>query len=373
MLVKIVHIIMEKNSLLECIIGMAQNFVGSNNIELLVPDGQFGTRLQGGKDAASARYIWTHMTELTQLIFCPDDLNILKYKYDDGERIEPEWYIPVIPIILVNGTEGIGTGFSTKVPSFNPKDIINNLKRLMNNKEIIDMAPWYRGFKGEVKFKDVNEFGNHIYMNKGQWKSIDSTSIEIIELPIGRWTDDYKSFLETLIYDRSADIKSKAKHCITSFENRSTESTVSFIIKFKKEDLKKLLKNEDIETRFRLTDTKNSSLSNMHLYNSECIITKYDSAESILKEFYNIRLDFYVKRKEYLIKKIKEDLDLCKAKVRFITDFIEGNIEIINKEDNEIEEQFEKKNYPKFGDVTPSYDYILSLQIRTLTKRKLMS
>ena len=107
---------------------MAQNYVGSNNIELLYPDGQFGSRLAGGKDAASPRYIWTYMTNLTQALFHPDDNDILEYNYDDNQKIEPKYYVPIIPLVLVNGSEGIGTGFSTKITCFNPLDIISNIK-----------------------------------------------------------------------------------------------------------------------------------------------------------------------------------------------------------------------------------------------------
>ena len=114
---------------------MAQNFVGSNNINLLEPNGQFGTRLQGGKDASAPRYIWTKMNKLAQLIFHPDDNPLLKYNLDDGQKVEPEWYIPVVPLVLINGTEGIGTGFSTKIPSHNPIDIIENIYNMMNGKK----------------------------------------------------------------------------------------------------------------------------------------------------------------------------------------------------------------------------------------------
>lgn len=362
-----------ENSLLECIIGMAQNFVGSNNIELLYPDGQFGTRLQGGKDAASPRYIWTYMTELASIIYNYNDNDILKYNYDDNNKVEPIYYIPIIPMILVNGTEGIGTGFSTKIPPYNPLDIVDNIYNLMDGKELKEMTPWFRGFKGEIKFKDINESGNHIYINKGVWKKINDTTINITELPIGKWTDDYKSYLESLIFDKTSDQKSKDKQCIVSFINNSSESHIDFEIKFKKEDLQKLIKNDELETRFKLTDTKNTSLTNIHLYNTNNKIAKYDSPEEILKEFYLIRMVYYLKRKENILSKIKKDLDIYKAKVVFINDFINNDIKIINIEDEEIIKQMEDKNYPKFGkdDENLDYDYLLTMQIKSLTKRKI--
>jgi DNA topoisomerase-2 len=134
-------------SLCMTIVNMAQNFIGSNNLNLLQPLGQFGTRLQGGKDAASPRYIFTNLSSLARTIFHPDDDPILKYLNDDGQSIEPEWYIPILPMILVNGGEGIGTGWSTAIPNYNPKDIVDNIYRLMRGEEMQLIHPWYRSFE----------------------------------------------------------------------------------------------------------------------------------------------------------------------------------------------------------------------------------
>ncbi|KAJ1559192.1 DNA topoisomerase 2, partial [Cladochytrium tenue] len=106
-----------EQSLFSTIVGMAQNFVGSNNLNILEPRGQFGTRLQGGKDAASARYIFTALNPLARVVFHPEDDALLDYLNDDGQDIEPK-YMPILPMILVNGSDGIGTGWSTSVPNY---------------------------------------------------------------------------------------------------------------------------------------------------------------------------------------------------------------------------------------------------------------
>lgn len=139
-------------SLQETIVKMAQNYVGSNNINLLVPSGQFGTRRMGGKDHASARYIFTKVENITRLIFHPDDDDLLDYLTDDGVSIEPEFYMPVIPMVLVNGSDGIGTGWSTKVCNYSPRQIIENLRRKIAGEAMIPMEPYYEGFTGEVSF-----------------------------------------------------------------------------------------------------------------------------------------------------------------------------------------------------------------------------
>jgi len=125
---------------------MAQNFVGSNNINVLEPIGMFGTRLQGGKDAASARYINTALSPLARAVFHPQDDHVLKYLEEDGESIEPEYYMPVIPIVLANGNIGVGTGWSSNIPNYNPRDLTKNIRKLMAGEEVEQMKPWYRGF-----------------------------------------------------------------------------------------------------------------------------------------------------------------------------------------------------------------------------------
>merc|ERR1719183_2115257 len=138
-------------SLSGTIISMAQDYVGSNNINLLVPSGQFGTRACGGSDHASARYIYTRLAPLTRLIFSPLDDSVLSYQQEDGQKIEPLWYAPIIPMVLVNGATGIGTGWSTDVPNYDPRAIIENLRLFIAGKKMKNMRPWYRGFTGSIE------------------------------------------------------------------------------------------------------------------------------------------------------------------------------------------------------------------------------
>ena len=367
-----------EQSLYDSIIGLAQDFVGSNNIELLAPKGQFGGRLQGGSDSASPRYIFTHLSELTFHIFNPLDNPLLEYNEDDGKKIEPYWYIPIIPMILVNGSDGIGTGFSTKVPPHDPEIIVKNLLNMMDDKPLEKMIPYFRGFRGSVEFKGINAYGAEQYINKGTYKVVDDNTAIITELPIGKWTDDYKTFLETLLYDKSVDNKGN-KQCLVDFSNNSTEKVVHYTLKFKKEDLNYLKNSEDFENTFKLTDSKYTNYSNMHLYNNKGIICKYDNVEDIMKEFYLIRYVFYTKRKEYMLKSMKKELDVIEAKIRFIEGFISGEVNILHKEDEEIEALLIEKNFPKFGsgDIdnsednnSYSYDYLLNMKIKSLTKKK---
>jgi DNA gyrase/topoisomerase IV subunit B len=178
-------------SLAATIVGMAQNFVGSNNINLLVPSGQFGTRLQGGRDAASARYIFTRLSNITRAIFPADDDALLKYLDDDGQSIEPEWYLPIIPMVLVNGADGIGTGWSTYCPNYNPREIIKAVRSRIAGDIVPELNPYYRGFRGAIEKKSPTQY------TVSGIADVDGAAetLTVTELPLFRWTQDYKQLL----------------------------------------------------------------------------------------------------------------------------------------------------------------------------------
>ena len=215
-------------SLNGAIVGLAQDFVGSNNINLLLPNGQFGTRLQGGKDSASERYIFTQLNPITRLVFPNVDDNILDYLNDDGLSVEPIYYAPIIPMILVNGSDGIGTGFSTKVLCYNPIEIIQWLKLILIGQRLdafnMKFAPYYNGFKGTIKKITENK-----YLMRGIYKKIKDNIIEVTELPVGHWTHDFKEHIETMLVDNK---QSKKTGIVKDYQDLSTDTEVKFIITF---------------------------------------------------------------------------------------------------------------------------------------------
>ena len=198
-------------SLNKAIVGMAQNYVGSNNINLLMPNGQFGTRLQGGKDSASERYIFTKLNDITRAIYPEMDDKILKYLDDDGFPVEPIYYGPIIPMLLVNGSKGIGTGFSTDIMCYNPSDLIQLIRYHLNHKasdEKPTLTPYYEGFKGKIEKLEEKK-----YLITGVYEKLSSDKIKITELPVGLWTDDYKIYLESLM-DNTFSKTGKKKNVI---------------------------------------------------------------------------------------------------------------------------------------------------------------
>lgn len=360
-------------SLQGAIIGMAQNYVGSNNINLLYPDGEFGSRYNVGKDAASPRYIFTKLNDITTKIFNKLDLPLLSYLNDDGLSIEPEFFLPIIPMILVNGCAGIGTGFSTFIPPYNPKHIIKQLLQLLQNEstELSFLHPWFKNFLGILEYHD-----NGNYITKGKWKQINNTTIEITEIPIGLGVTPYKEFLESFIdqnkkSEKKTDkkIDKKTDIILKDVQNLTTDENIGirFLVEFKDQSvLKTLIDNDLLEKELKLA--KSFSINNMYLFNENLILTKFNSVNDIIKHFYNIRLKFYQKRKDYLINKLKNELLILESKKRFIEEYISGQLIINKKSKNDIIILLNQREYIT---IENNYDYLLNMPIYSLTLEKI--
>ena len=361
-------------SLQGAIINMAQNFVGTNNINLLYPDGNFGSRLQQGKDAASPRYIFTRLSDITPLVFNSNDTLLLDFLDDDGTQIEPEWYLPIIPMVLVNGCEGIGTGYSTYIPSYNPKDIVARLIKMIDDENYVPppLKPYFKGFNGVVE-----EIDKGSYITKGRWERLSDKQIKITEIPVGMGVTTYKEFLESLIENNLSTKKNdktsktkKKKFELKDVQNKTKDENddICFIVEFKNEsDLDDLIKSGTLEKELKLV--KSFSTNNMYLFNEDLILTKYDTPVDILLDFFDIRIQYYIKRKEYLTKKLKREFQILEAKARFIKEYIDGVLDINKKSKDYIIALLEERNYPT--DDEESYDYLLRLPIYSLTLEKI--
>lgn len=305
-------------SLCQTIVTMAQNFVGSNNVNVLLPIGQFGTRNQGGKEAASPRYIFTSLNPVTRYLFHEDDDALLNYLEEEGQSIEPDYYLPIMPLCLVNGAEGIGTGWSTFIPCFNPRDIVANISRLMHSEPCRPMTPWYKGFQGTIEQASARNF-----IVRGQYSvvggiledgSLASDELEITELPVGKWTRDYKNFLEELAQ----------KDEIEEIREYHSENRVHFVLKVPK--LQEIVRGEGIEKKFKLASS--ISANNYVLFDFEGKIKRYASEEDILREFFVLRKQLYERRKEYLLAKLRKEFQTLENKVRFILGVISEEIKV---------------------------------------------
>ncbi|KAJ7313562.1 hypothetical protein JRQ81_005053 [Phrynocephalus forsythii] len=311
-------------SLMMTIINLAQNFVGSNNLNLLQPIGQFGTRLHGGKDSASARYIFTMLSPLARLAFPAVDDSVLKFLYDDNQRVEPEWYIPIIPMVLINGAEGIGTGWSCKIPNFDIREVVNNIRRMLDGEEPLPMIPSYKNFKGTI-----DSLGQNQYLVNGEVSILDSTTIEISELPVRTWTQVYKEqVLEPMLNGSE-----KTPPLITDYKEYHTDTTVKFLVKMSEQKLAEA-EAAGLHKVFKLQTPL--SCNNMVLFDHVGCLKKYETAEDILREFYDLRLRYYSLRKDWLVGMLSAESGKLNNQARFILEKIEGKIVIENKPKKEL-------------------------------------
>jgi len=325
-------------SLQGTIVNLAQNFVGSNNLNLLEPSGQFGTRLAGGKDAASSRYIFTRLAPWTKTIFDPSDNAVLKYVTDDGQQVEPEFYVPVVPMILMNGAEGIGTGFSCYVPPFDPEAIKQNILCALDQVPMVPMKPFFKGFKGKMtKTKD------HTWVMEGVVQG-EGSRWHVTELPPGRWIQDFKEHLDYLV----------EKGTIQKYENHSTETSPDFFIwggisGAMEDPVKELGLVKTIHT------------SNMYLIGPSGAVKKYASPEEILCDYIELRVDLYKKRKAHLVRELESEIRWIGTKLDFIKGVIQGSIKVLNEPLDSVKTQMKKRKFeeeyvPKLLDIK-TYNY----------------
>jgi DNA topoisomerase-2 len=345
-----------EDNLYNTIIKLASNYVDSNNIPLLYQDGMFGTRLENGKDAANARYIYTKMDYLTEFIYLKEDDSILDYVTNDGDVVEPSFYVPIIPMILVNKTFGIATGFSSTIPLYNPIDIVNVIKVWLHNKgvdqsssevpcssetvELPELHPWYRNFKGTiVKDSETKYTTQGIVMRNEKIYNIS-------EISVGTSINDYKEYLESLM----------EKKKIKSFSNYSTPSIVNFEV---------VANNKDDDLMSELNLTSCITTTNMTCIDHTMKISQY-SIPDIIDTFCNVRYKFYTLRKQALIDKIIKDIRVMESKVRFIND-VNADVISLKTKKSTLLKSIEDLHYNKEEE---SYGYLLQMTAVNFTSDK---
>ena len=354
-------------SLNAAIVGMAQNYVGSNNINLFMPNGQFGTRLQGGKDSASERYIFTQLSKITRCIYPETDDKILKYLNDDGLMVEPIFYAPIVPMILINGSKGIGTGFSTDIMCYNPLEIINYLKEKLADNTIVsnnDFIPYYEGFNGTI-----SKITDNKYLIKGKYEKVGTDKIRVTELPVGSWTDDFKEYLETLTETTDKNGK-KVTPIVKDYDDMSKDTNVDFIITLQKGKLEELelivLENgcNGLEKTFKLFTTNTST--NMHLFDAEDKLKKYNNIVEIIDDYYVTRLQLYEVRKSYLIDALTKELQFLSNKTKYIKETLDGSIDLRRKKREEVNTLLKDKGYDMM-EQDEDYKYLTKMPMDSVT------
>ena len=354
-------------SLNAAIVGMAQNFVGSNNINLFMPNGQFGTRLQGGKDSASERYIFTQLNKITRSIFPQADDNVLEYLNDDGLSVEPIYYAPIIPMVLVNGSKGIGTGFSTDIMCYNPLQIIEYLQnKLLFIEDDIEFIPYYEGFKGKI-----TKISDEKFLIRGVYETVATDKIKVTELPVGYWTEDFKELLESLIEPGVDKEGKKIAAIIKDYDDMSKDTNVDFTITFMKGKLEELQASKSadygcngVEKLLKLYTT--NTTTNMHLFDANDVLHKYEKVSEIIDAYYEVRLKLYETRKTYLIDALEKDLVLLSNKAKYIQENLDGTIDLRKKKKEQVVTMLAEKGFAKMDD--DEYKYLIKMPMDSVTE-----
>lgn len=322
---------------------LVENFIITHN-----------SRIHNGKDSASPRYIFTNLTNTTPLLFNKYDNKLLDYIDSDGMMIEPKNYVPVLPMILINGTCGVGTGFSTFIPPFDLEDVAKVILNKLNGKgHDYELIPSFRHFDGHIMKMSDNKF-----LIIGTYEIINDNTINITEIPIGISINNYKIMLNEMIEKKN----------IKSYENNSNDSIPNFIIVVE-DRLVPIIKSgnrTNILTTFNLT--KSISINNMVAFDKDGRLKNYSKPNEILDEFYDVRLEFYSKRKKYMIDLIEAELIILENKIRFIMMIVNKELKVIKVKINLLNSKLEELDFFKMDD---KYDYLTSMPIHSLTLEKI--
>jgi DNA topoisomerase-2 len=350
-------------SLNGAIVNMAQNFVGSNNINLLEPNGQFGTRLQGGDDSASERYIFTMLNQLTRYIFPEADDAVLHYLDDDGTLVEPDHYVPIIPFALVNGIRGIGTGFSCSVPPYNPGDLIAYVRALLRGTEPVELTPYYEGFRGTIAKIEADK-----YLIKGRYERTGPDTIAVTELPVGRWTMPYIKGLEEMMDGGVDKDGKKIVPQIKDFTSLCTEVGINITVVLPKGRVDELIAQKDangidgIEKLLKLTTTVKTS--NIHMFNGNAKLTKYENTDELIRDYFGVRLEAYRVRKAHLLADMTKKTELLTSRAKYIEYTLIDKIDLRRKSADAVTKTLAEAGFePVDGD----YKYLVKMPMDSVT------
>jgi len=337
-------------SLQGVIVNLAQNFVGSNNINLLVPEGNFGTRFT--PEASASRYIYTYGSENLWKLFNKDDNAVLIHQNFEGHDIEPRFYVPILPLILINGSEGIASGFAQKILPRDPESIKEQLKQhLKNNSPILTPSPNYKGFSGTILQDHEDPKKWRIY---GVIELKNNNTVIIKEVPIGYSLKGYLKVLDKL----------EEQGFIQSYIDKSEDDNFYFEVKFKITDLKKY----DVDTLIEKLKLIKTITENYTCIDENNRVKVFNTPNEIFEHYIEIRLEYYKKRKEYLIQKIANEIRLDISKYVFIKMIVDDKLIVSKRKKSEIEKDLEKIDKIIKKD---NYDYLLNMPIHSLTKEKL--
>lgn len=331
-------------SLNSTIIGMAQKF--KNSLPLLDEIGQFGSLRSPG--AGAPRYISTKLNQNFRLIY--KDFELIESQYEDGLKIEPKFFLPIIPTVLLNGSSGIAVGFATNILNRNPIDLIDSCLAVLQNKKFKEPLPYWNSFTGYVEQSEENPLSFRI---NGHYDILGTNTVKVTELPPSMTYQKYENHLNKLL---------DGGH-ITSYDD-NCKKNIDYTIKFTRAALSDRIKKNQLENLLKLSEGETENLTCLD-ENGKLII--FDSVSSLIKYFVNFRLGYFQKRKDFIIKELESLQKLQNNKARFIKMIIDDKLKIRNRLKSDVILDLESL---KFDKVSDSFDYLLNMPIQSITKER---
>lgn len=332
------------SSLENSMVTMAQKF--KNSLPLLDGIGQFGSLRS--PEAGAPRYIGAKLHPNFRLIY--QDFELLEPRYEEGEQIEPGFFLPIVPTVILNGSSGIAVGFATNILNRNPIDVVNACIAVLKENKMPSLKPWLSEFNGTWE-RDLDNLNT--WKIKGSYEVVNTTTLKITEIPPNFTYEKYEDHLNSLM----------DKKIIIGYDDNSSKN-IEYVLKFNRTTLKDLISKGKLESLLKLNSQETENLTTIDETGSLKI---FECVEDIVTHFVNVRLDFYKKRKLYLINKIQQELTVISNKLRFIKSIIDGKLKVNNVLKSQIILYLQNDD---FDEVDGSYNYLLNMPIHSLTKER---
>jgi len=333
------------------LINLAQDYIGTNNVPLLQKMGNFGTRF--APEPSAARYIHTKSADSLLKLFDKTDKPILKHQYFEGKQIEPMFFVPNMPVLLLNGSEGVSSGFAQKILPRNPQAVKQYILNTLNNKKTPELLPFYNGFNGDI----VATESKSQFKIKGRIKRLSINSVEILEVPIGYSLKSYIKVLDDLEDDKT----------IQSYTDLSEYDNFNFKVKMPSKELSNLT-DDELLVKLKLVKTVTE---NYTVINENNKIQVFDNIHDVIDKYIQVKLHYTQLKKDHMIKNLTSELLFDTGKLIFVSKIIANELIINNKRKKEVVKDLD--GIDEIIKRDGSYDYLLNMNILSLTMERVAS
>jgi DNA topoisomerase-2 len=331
-------------SLESAITAMAQDF--KNSMPIFEGVGQFGSLRS--PEAGAPRYVGVKFNENFRLLY--KDFELVDSQHEEGEEIEPKFFLPIIPTVLLNGGSGIAVGFATNILNRNPVDLIDACLASLDGKELPTLNPWIKGFTGLYSTTADNPKS---WVVRGRYDVKNTSTVEIYEIPPSFTYEKYEQHLDGLI----------EKGILHSYDDNSSEQ-VSYVLKFPRQTLAEIIKKKKLDDVLKMCERETENFTTLDEFGKLKI---FESAADIVKYFVEFRSRYYEIRKQKMLSNLRDELLILDNRARFIKMIIDGELSINGRKKVELECDLDKL---KFNKRDGSWNYLTSLPVHTLTKEK---